>query len=126
VVRDQEIGGSNPLSPTRDKRRRSASLVIQKAAIILALFAGLRRGEIRGLRCGDIDLKTKQIDVQHTFMRLPSSRLSTIISPFGTMIPKPPKEEGIPFVKTGGIRFLKESVAEWLKTNESKTHTISA
>ena len=41
----------------------------QKAAILLALFAGLRRGEIRGLRWGDIDLKTKQIDVQHNFVR---------------------------------------------------------
>ena len=43
--------------------------VRQKAAILLALFAGLRRGEIRGLRWGDIDLKTKQIDVQHNFVR---------------------------------------------------------
>jgi len=41
----------------------------QKAAILLALFAGLRRGEIRGLRWGDIDLKTKQIDIQHNFVR---------------------------------------------------------
>ena len=41
----------------------------QKAAILLALFAGLRRGEIRGLRWSDIDLKTKQIDVQHNVVR---------------------------------------------------------
>jgi len=41
----------------------------QKAAVLLALFAGLRRGEIRGLRWGDIDLETKQIDVQHNFVR---------------------------------------------------------
>ena len=33
----------------------------RKAAILLALFAGLR--------WGDIDLKTKQIDAQHNFVR---------------------------------------------------------
>jgi integrase len=41
----------------------------QKAAILLALFAGLRRGEIRGLRWGDLDLETKQIDVLHNYVR---------------------------------------------------------
>jgi integrase len=41
----------------------------QKAAILFALFAGLRRGEIRGLRWGDIDMETKQINVQHNFVR---------------------------------------------------------
>ena len=41
----------------------------QKAAILLALFAGLRRGEIRGLRWDDIDSEIKQIDVKHNFVR---------------------------------------------------------
>jgi len=41
----------------------------QKAAILLALFAGLRRGEIRGLRWGDLDLETKQIEVLHNYVR---------------------------------------------------------
>jgi integrase len=43
--------------------------VRQKAAILLALFAGLRRGEIRGLRWGDIDLTMKRIDIQHNYVR---------------------------------------------------------
>jgi integrase len=41
----------------------------QKAAVLLALFAGLRRGEIRGLRWGDIDLANKRIDIKHNWVR---------------------------------------------------------
>lgn len=43
--------------------------VRQKAAILLALFAGLRRGEIRGLRWGDIDRTNKVIDIRHNYVR---------------------------------------------------------
>jgi integrase len=62
----------------------------QKAAILLALFAGLRRGEIRGLRWGDIDLETKQIDVQHNFVRFDGDKApkkdSTGVLPLSTEI----------------------------------------
>lgn len=43
--------------------------VRQKAAILLALFAGLRRGEIRGLRWGDIDRVNKVINIRHNYVR---------------------------------------------------------
>lgn len=43
--------------------------VRQKAAIVMALFAGLRRGEIRGLRWCDIDAERKLIEVRHNYVR---------------------------------------------------------
>lgn len=41
----------------------------QKAAILLALFAGLRRGEIRGLRWKDVNLENGYMQVQHNYVR---------------------------------------------------------
>ncbi len=41
----------------------------QKAAVALALFAGLRRGEILGLRWGDIDLERRILHIQHNYVK---------------------------------------------------------
>ena len=37
-------------------------------AVILGMLAGMRRGEVRGLQWGDIDLKTGIIDIRHNYV----------------------------------------------------------
>jgi integrase len=41
----------------------------QKTGLLVALFTGMRRGELRGLRWGDIDFESKQISIAHNYVR---------------------------------------------------------
>lgn len=57
-------------------------------AVAVALYTGLRQGELLGLRWEDIDLKGKRLTVHHALSRLPGSRKGTI-----RYVLNPPKSE---------------------------------
>lgn len=59
-----------PRLPKGEKNEGPPILDIrQKAAVSLALFCGMRRGEIRGLRWGDVDFEHGIITVRHNYVK---------------------------------------------------------
>jgi integrase len=76
----------------------------QKAAVLLALFAGLRRGEIRGLRWGDIDLANKRIDIKHNWVRFDGDKAPKKDST--GVLPLAPEIEDI----LGDLQILREKL----------------